>query len=172
MPTCILGEPRFGGPGQGFGMTALRIGLAVVAGYASMFVASMIGIGIAWTALGSEWAFHEGTAVASAPWSALMCAFGLAAAAGGGFVAKLAAGERSRGAALALALLVLVLGHGIAFAQLGSEPSPLPEGKTVADLTFLEAGEVASAPVWYNFTIPWIGAVGVLLGAGCRRCER
>lgn len=153
-------------------MTALRIGLAVVAGYASMFAASMLGVGIAWTALGSERAFHEGTTVASSPWSALMCAFALASAAGGGFVAKRVAGQRSRGAALALAVLVLVLGHGIAFAQLGSEPSPLPEGKTVADLTFFEAGEVASAPVWYNFTLPWIGTAGVLLGAGCLRCER
>ena len=153
-------------------MTALRIGLAVVAGYASMFAASMLGVGIAWTALGSERAFHEGTTVASSPWSALMCAFALASAAGGGFVAKRVAGQRSRGAALALALLVLVLGHGIAFAQLGSEPSPLPEGKTISDLTFFEAGEVASAPVWYNFTLPWIGAAGVLLGAGCLRCER
>ena len=75
-----------------------------------------------------------------------MCAFALASAAGGGFVAKRVAGQRSRGAALALAVLVLVLGHGIAFAQLGSEPSPLPEGKTVADLTFFEAGEVWPAP--------------------------
>lgn len=124
---------------------------------------------LGWAAFGAEGAFREGTLVASTPWSVAMCVLGLAAAIVGGCASRLVAKEKGREATLALAVLVLLLGHAMAFGQAGSEPAPLPEGKSVADLTFFEAGGLARPPAWYSFLIPWIGAAGVMLGASFRR---
>jgi hypothetical protein len=38
-------------------------------------------------------------------------------------------------------------------------------GTRQSDLSFMEAGEVATSPMWYNFVIPLIGAIGVLVGS-------
>ena len=150
-------------------MRSLRIALGVLAGYAVMFVVTLAGIAAAWAVLGAEVAFRAESTEASALWSVASCVLGLIASIAGGFVAALVGKQNTRLPEAALAVLVLVLGLAIAVAQLGSEPSPLPEGKTIAELTFFEAGDVASSPDWYNFTIPWIGAVGVMVGAEFRR---
>lgn len=147
----------------------MRIALAVVAGYAVMFAASIAGIVVLWALLGAEGAFRAESTVASPIWSVANCVFGLGASVGGGFVAVRVAKQKTHLPEVVLALLVLALGLVMAVNQLGTEPPPLPEGKAVGDLTFVEAGGVAVPPTWYNFSIPWIGAVGVMLGASFRR---
>lgn len=150
-------------------MKILRIALAVVAGYAVMFAASIAGIVFLWALLGAEGAFRAESTVASPIWSVANCVFGLGASVAGGFVAVRVAKQKTHLPEVVLAVLVLALGLVMAVNQLGSEPPPLPEGKAVGDLTFVEAGGVAVSPTWYNFSIPWIGAVGVMLGASFRR---
>lgn len=150
-------------------MRILRIALGVLAGYAVMFAVTLAGIAAAWAVLGAEVAFRAESTEASVLWSVVSCVLGLIASIAGGFVAALVGKQDTHPPAMALAVLVLALGLAMAVAQLGSEPSPLPEGKAIAELTFFEAGDVASSPDWYNFSIPLIGAVGVMMGASFRR---
>ena len=150
-------------------MKVLRIGFGVVVGYVAMVVVVFIGIAVMWSILGGEGAFRTEGTEASTLWSVMNLASGLIAAIVGGLVATAVAKQETHVPALGLAGLVLVLGVAVAIVQLGSAPSAIPEGKVAADLTFFEAGEVATSPAWYNFTIPWIGAIGVLLGEGVFR---
>ena len=142
----------------------LRTVLGVLAGYLVMSVISLLGLAILWVVFGAEAAFREGTTVASGLWAGANCAIGLAAAVVGGLVAAAIGRHPTRLPVKVLAGLVLVLGLILAFFQLGGEPFPLPEGKTVAELTFIEAGAVAVSPTWYNFAIPLIGSLGVMIG--------
>jgi hypothetical protein len=48
--------------------------------------------------------------------------------------------------------------------SMGAEPQPVPEDWADGEVGFMEAGEVASSPTWYNFAIAIVGAVGVLVG--------
>ena len=150
-------------------MTVLRIALAVLAGYTVIFAGTFSGIAAAWAVLGPEAAFRAESIEASVLWSVVNCVLGLIASVAGGFVAALVGKQKIHLPEMTLAVLVLALGLALAVSQLRSEPSPLPEGQAVADLTFFEAGEIATSPDWYNFAIPWIGALGVLLGARFRR---
>ncbi len=154
-------------------MTVLRDLLAAIAGYATMAVAVFAGTGIAWAALGPEGAFREGTTEAATGWSLAMCAFGLLASIAGGAIAALA-GSRSSGRrpVVILAGLVLALGLAAAVLQLRGAPSPPPGAERTAELTFFEAGAVARSPVWYNFAIPLIGAIGAILGGNVVRFAR
>lgn len=145
-------------------MRAVRVGLGVVLGYVAMAAVVFIGITVVWSILGGAGAFRSEGTEASTLWSVLNLASGLIAAIVGGLVATAVAKQTTHLPALLLAGLVLVLGLGSAIFQLESAPTPMPEGKTVADLTFFEAGAVAKSPAWYNFTIPLIGAIGVVLG--------
>ena len=150
-------------------MRVLRVGLGVVVGYVAMVVVVLIGMTVLWSILGGEGAFRSEGTEASTLWSVMNLVSGLIAAIVGGLVATAVAKQRTHVPALVLAGLVLVLGVAIAIVELGSAPAPMPEGRAAADLTFFEAGEVARSPAWYNFTIPWIGAIGVLLGEGVFR---
>ena len=150
----------------------LRIGVAAVAGYVAMVIVVIGGTAITWFALGPVGAFQEGSTVASTPWSAISCIFGLFAAMLGGIVAVAVGPPATRTSERVLACVVLVAGLSFAVYLTGQQPSPLPQGMSTADLTYFEAGEVASSPNWYNFSIAVIGAAGVLLGARCYRAWR
>lgn len=150
-------------------MRAVRIGLGIVLGYVAMAAVVLIGITVVWSILGGAGAFRSEGTEASTLWSVLTLASGLIAAIVGGLVTTAVAKQKTHLPALLLAGLVLVVGLGSAIFQLGSAPTPMPEGKTAADLTFFEAGEVARSPAWYNFMLPWIGAIGVLLGEAALR---
>ncbi len=144
-------------------MTLRLIG-AVIFGYLCIFALGFAGIAVTWQVLGSEGAFQEGTTVASVPWSAInLLLVGPICAVGGLLASKVAQG-RGPLAAKILAGLVLAIGLAVALAGLGAEARPLPEGKEVGDLTFFEAGGVATNPAWYAFSTPFLGALGALAG--------
>lgn len=145
-------------------MAVFRAALAVAIGYLAMAAIVLLGTGGAWAAFGPEGAFREGSIVASNIWSASLCVVGLVAAIGGGRLAAVVGKHPTQLPVKLLAGAVLCVGLALAIAQLGREVQPLPAGKAISDLTFLEAGAVAMPPAWYNFAVPVIGALGALLG--------
>ncbi len=144
----------------------LRTIFAVIVGYLVMIVFALLGIGIAWLLLGATGAFREGTTTASTTWSLFNCVFGFIGAMLGGLAAARIGKHDTNLPVKILAGFALVFGLFLAVMTetMSGEPTPLPEGKTVAELSFTEAGSVAKSPAWYNFTIPFIGAIGVLVG--------
>ena len=146
-------------------MTLRLIG-GVMLGYFCIFALGFAGIAVTWQVLGAEGAFQEGTTVASVPWSVINLVLVGPICAVGGLVARKVAKGRGPLATKVLAGLVLAIGLAVALAGLRAEARPLPEGKEVRDLTFFEAGGVATNPAWYAFSTPLLGALGALAG-GC-----
>ncbi len=68
-----------------------------------------------------------------------------------------------------LAGFVFLLGLVLAVLQLGQTPPQLPEGMTVSELVFTEAGQYAVSPTWVTCLLPALGAVGALLGGSLGR---
>ena len=145
-------------------MSKGRTVLAVVLGLVLNLVLGFASIALAWVIFGPEGAFQGETTVASAEWSLFGCVAGLAVGMIVGRVTWVIARDASPMPVVVLAGILLVIGLGSAFLQLGVEPGPLPEGKSVSDLTFFEAGELATSPAWYMFAAPCIIALGVLVG--------
>ena len=138
--------------------------LAVILGLAVNMLLGFASIVLAWTIFGPEGAFQGETTIASFAWSAFGCGTGLIVGGIAGRVTSVVARQAPRLPVFVLAGLLLVIGLGNAVLQLSAEPKPLPEGMSVGDLTFLEAGEVATSPAWYSFAAPGIAALGVLIG--------
>ena len=145
-------------------MSRGRAVLAVVLGLALNFALGFASIALAWAIFGPEGAFQGETTVASVPWSVSGCVAGLAVGVIVGRVTSIIARHASRRPVIVLAILLMVIGLVTAPMQLSVEPGPLPEGKSVRDLTFFEAGELATSPAWYLFAVPFIVALGVLVG--------
>ena len=145
-------------------MRALRVTLAVIAGFALNVGAGFGGIVIAWAVFGAEGAFEGETTVASTQWSVFGCIVAGISGALAGRVTSTVAKHSSRVAVIVLAGLVLAGGLGVAVVQFGADANPLPDGKSVGDLTFFEAGVLATNPGWYLLLVPWISALGMLWG--------
>ena len=107
----------------------LRLVGAVILGILTSFVLGFAGIAITWQALGAERAFQQGTTVASVPWSVVGLALAGAVAGLGGLVTSRIAKGRGPLAVRILAGTLLGIGLLTAFAGLGAEVKPLPEGK-------------------------------------------
>lgn len=140
----------------------LRSVLGAIVGYVAMVVVVMAGIGLAWVGLGAEGAFAGEEPHPSNLWMVSNLVGGFIAALAGGLVA-LKSG-RSQRAVKILAGLVLGLGLVVALLAPSSEVSGKSLNKPVAELSFMEAGEYAQQPSWYNWLIPLVGVAGVLLG--------
>lgn len=112
--------------------------------------------------LGESFVVEEGATTATTKWSLVSVALGLVGAILGGLVAV--AIGRSMTPVKGLAGLILVVGMGIAILQLTigfdrSEPDGAP-----ADTNEVEARSAVRPPHWYNFTLPIVGCLGVLIG--------
>jgi len=141
---------------------------AVVVGYVLVAFLSVASAGVSWAIFGAEGAFRDGSTVASSGWAISSCILGFLAAIAAGWVTA-AIGRHSRNMPV-FYLAVLLLVFGLALAVLGSgEPrGAVPEGKTTAELTFFEAGQVAVNPTWYTYVIGVIGCIGVIVGGTLR----
>jgi len=60
--------------------------------------------------------------------------------------------------------VMLVLGLAFALMGMGGGPQARPADWTGRAVGFAEAGALASDPAWFSFTIPFVGALGVLTG--------
>ena len=145
-------------------MSKGRALLAVILGLALNILLGFASIALAWTIFGPDGAFQGETTVASFAWSGFGCGTGLVVGAIAGRMTSVVAQNAPRLPVFILAGLLLVFGLGNAALQLDVEPRPLPAGKSVGDLTFFEAGELATSPTWYSFAAPGIVALGVLMG--------
>jgi hypothetical protein len=142
----------------------LRAIAGAVVGYIVMAMVVVLGIAMVWNTMGNEFAFAGESNVASTPWSLCMLSFGAAAAVCGGMVASAIGGVRRLLSIKILLGLIVVLGALTLVGQMASTPKTLPEGTSIRDLTFFEAGEFAVSPAWYNIAVIFVGAAGVWYG--------
>lgn len=140
--------------------------LGVIVGYVVSFFWVFITLSLAWMALGAGFAYAGDTPHASTGWSLLMLILGFIGAVLAGWVA--ASIGRGQQAATWLAVLMLVL--GLAFAIYNTtidreaKAAEVLAGRSVSEVPMMEAAAVSIAPVWYDFGIPLIGALGAVLG--------
>jgi hypothetical protein len=137
--------------------------LAVVLGYIVMFVAIALSFTALQFGLGTETVFKPNSYDASGLFLACAVVISFVVAILGGFVCRLI--QPKGRAPVALAILVLVLGIAMALAS-SSAPAA---GPRPGDISPIEAAKQARQPAWYSWTIPFIGAGGILLGASLRR---
>lgn len=139
--------------------------LAAILGYVCMVLFVMLGAVVQWLILGAAGAFEPGSTVASTNWAVASCISGLIAALAGGFLAaSIDRVGKQRGVKILIGL-VLAIGLLTAVGTMMGEPKQLPEGKNLADLGFVEAGQYATSPTWFNWVIPVLGAIGAWIGA-------
>ena len=143
----------------------LRIVLGVIVGYVVTVVVVAVGLMGMWAVLGGDRAFQPDSNVASMSWSLGAIVGGFIAAIVGGLVAAVVGGGRGMAAAKALAVIMLAVGWLGAVANLVVEREAVEMPEDRASMTFFEAGQLAQSPAWYNFVIPVVGAVGVMIGA-------
>ncbi len=139
-----------------------RLILAVVLGYAVMFVAVFLTFSGAYVAMGTERAFQPGSYEPTAVWVTLSFFLGFLAAVAGGYTCVAVA--RKMPPALALAALVIAIGLASAGAMMMRPPDARPTVRT-GEVSNLEAMQNARPPLWVAFLNPFLGAAGVLLGA-------
>jgi len=143
--------------------------LAAILGYV-VIVAVVIGsLALAWAFLGGAGSFDGEGPYPSTAWTGTAVVAGFIAAFLGGWVAFKVG--RSGLAVKILVGLMLVLGLYGALTAESSYQKRVANAvdKPVADLTFMEAGQVAKSPAWYNWIIPFVGAAGAMLGGRERR---
>ncbi|MBX3381324.1 MAG: hypothetical protein KF805_14610 [Phycisphaeraceae bacterium] len=133
--------------------------LAVIVGYVVMTIVIILCFTGLQFGLGTERVFDPGTYNASMLFNILALGVSLAAALIGGIVAGAICGRS--GPPQVLAGIIFVLGLIMAVANLNT-PDP---GPRTGDITPMEAASKARQPNWYSFTIPIIGAAGVIMGS-------
>jgi cytosine/uracil/thiamine/allantoin permease len=138
----------------------LRSILAVIAGYAAMFVIVFLTMSAAFFAVGPDRAFRPGGYQVTPLWIAIWAVISVGAGVAGGWTTARIA--RNRAAVGALAGIVLVLGLATGFATLNTPP---PEAARGPDTPLTDAMTNARAPAWNAFLTPVIGVVGVIAGA-------
>ena len=136
----------------------------IVVGYIGMFIIVFVGLTIAYMMLGADGAFKPGTYELAPMWIAIVLVVGILAAIIGGWLCALIA--RSLGAAQVLALVVVVLGLLMAIPAFTAEPVMEPR---TADVSNMDAMMRAESPVWMAVLHPFLGAIGVLIGASIRK---
>lgn len=144
----------------------VRAVLAVIAGYVVMFLVVFVCFSAAFSAIGSDGAFKEGSYEVTGLWLVIWFVVSwLAAIIGGLACARIAL--RDSKAPIALAILVLVLGVASAV-MTGMRPDP---GPREGNVPVMEAANRAVQPAWVAWSNVPIGVIGVLLGARIGRRE-
>src|SRR5262245_51407992 len=143
---------------QGGNGMARRI-LAVLAGYATMFVLVFATFSGMYRGMGADRAFQPGTYQPTMLWNMLGLGVGFIAALWGGWVA--AKIGRDFTAARMLAVIVLLAGVLFAIPQLRSQDDP---GPRTGDVSNNDAMVKAQSPAWIVVLNPLVGALGALAG--------
>lgn len=127
-----------------------------------MFVTVFALMSAGYVVLGAAGSFQPGSWDVSAVWVVVSIAVGLAAAIDGGFVCAIIA--KSPTGPKALVAVVVILGIALAIPVIlasGAEPQgPRPE-----TVPMFDAMMKARQPIWVALANPFVGAVGVTIGA-------
>jgi hypothetical protein len=137
----------------------LRTVLAVVAGYAAMFIGVMVLFTAYFFLIGVEATYEPGSYEVTALWIIGSIILSFVAAYVGGWVCTVLARERL--AAKVLAGIVLVLGVVMAFMWTSEGAGAVRMG----DVSISDAMSMSVEPRWLTLLNPFLGALGVLLGA-------
>jgi len=142
-----------------------------------MVVFVMVGLSLAWVLTGPSFAFVPGSTHVTMAWIGLNLPMSLIAALTGGYVTNRVARDPSLLPVKVLAGIVLGMGLIMAVAHAFSDPSvdqQAAQSLAIEGMSAFEAASEAVQPVWYNFLIPFIGAVGVFLGGrlGSREADQ
>jgi len=137
----------------------LRAILSVIAGYFVMAIIVVVCFTALQLGLGTERVFQPGSYQASPLFLAAAVFISIAAAIAAGWVC--AAIARTARPPKALAIVVVVLGVFSAVAQM-TAPDP---GPRTGDISPFEAAGKGQQAAWYSWSLPIIGAAGVLAGA-------
>lgn len=132
--------------------------LAVVAGYAVMFIVVFVLLTAAYFALGTDGAFKEGSFEPSTPWVIIMFLVGLLAAIVGGFVCTKIAPRT--GPLYGLIAVIVLLG----LVSVGGSMAVEDPGPRSSDLSSMEAMMSAVTPIWVNVGNIIVGIFGTLFG--------
>ncbi|MHC4142731.1 MAG: hypothetical protein ACYSUF_12995 [Planctomycetota bacterium] len=127
--------------------------LGVIVGYVVIFVWVMVTMAVALMVLDRSFVYEQGTLEVT----------------GGGFVTAVIAPSPRRTPVKVLAGILLVLGLAIAVLHVFVDDPTAEPPKPVAEMNMFEAASESIAPTWYNFAIPVVGCVGVLIGGGLKR---
>jgi len=143
----------------------VRTILSAVAGYILMVAISVSGVAATWFGFGPRFAFVGETNQASLGWSLLQIGCGLIAAmAAGALTTKIAGKDHARGLQILLGMLVFLGLLSLVTASY-SNPTELPQGKTIDTLSFSEAGQYARSPLWYLVAIIFVVCAGAKIGS-------
>lgn len=146
----------------------IRSIISVIVGYIALAIVVFVIFTAAYLLMGVDRAFQPGSYEVSMTWAIMSVAVNILAAAIGGVVCVAIA--RSMKPAMVLAGLILVLGLLVAIPVVTADRDDMPA--RTADVSNMEAMRNAQQPVWFALTTPFIGAAGVMLGAGIGHTTR
>jgi hypothetical protein len=147
----------------------LRGIVGVIVGYFVSAIWVMLALTVAWKVLGASFAYKEGTLEVATGWSVMALVLGFVGAVLAGFVTAVIAPSPTGVPVKVLAGIVLALGLALAVAHLFDDDETAEPSKAPEEMTAFEAASESVAPIWYDFTIPVVGCLGVLIGGGLRR---
>ena len=136
---------------------------AVVLGYLTTIVVVFVGLTIAYTIFGADGAFEVGTYDVTMPWIITMFVVNIAAAVLGGIVCAKKS-EHSKNAVLSFMLLIFILGMFLAFSVMNA-PADATLAVREPDIKMGDAMMNAQKPTWVLFADPFVGVLGIMLGA-------
>jgi hypothetical protein len=142
----------------------LRAVGSVVVGYVVMSAVVFGLFTCAFLGMGADRAFEPGTYGVSMLWAGVSIAVGLIAAIGGGFVCA----RIARTSMPPKVLAGLVLGLGLVFAAatlMATKPAEGPPARTAETPSLTAMQYATKMPAWATVLNPFVGAVGVLIGA-------
>ena len=142
----------------------LRKILAILVGYLAMALFIAVTFGVTFAVLGADGVFEPGTFDPSTTWLILSFLLGVAGAMLAGLICKFVA--RDRKTVFVFAGIVFVLGLALAVPQALSDA---PDVERLADVSGEDAALYAKQPVWVALLNPFVGAIGILVGARLRR---
>jgi amino acid transporter len=140
----------------------LRAIVGVIVSYIVMAISiAVVFIGL-FLVLGVERVFQPDSYEVSLLWLVISTAISVGSAVVGGYVC--AAISRSMRACQVLALIILVLGIVLCLPKMHEDPQV-----RAGDVPTLQVMHLAQMPVWMHVITPFLGAVGVLLGARMKK---
>ena len=139
--------------------------VSVVVGYVAMFATIFLAFSGLYLLLGQDLSFRPDTYEPSVLWTVVSFVLGVGAAVLGGYVCARIARTAEPPKVLAEVVLVIGLLSAVPVLMASSTPAVARSG----DVGNLEAMTKAKQPAWVALANPFVGLVGVLIGARLRQ---